>query len=119
MGELKKTFRPEFLNRVDEIIVFKQLKKDEIEKIAKNMLENLKSRLKEMEIEVDFSDNVVSFVSEKGFDTLYGARPLRRAIQTEIEDVLSEKILDGSVEKGKRYFCEVSGEEVIITESQE
>ncbi len=114
MGELKKTFRPEFLNRVDEIIVFKQLKKEEIEKIAGNMLENLKRRLGEMEIEVEFTDNVISYVSEKGFDVLYGARPLRRAIQTEIEDLLSEKILDGSIEKGKRYYCDVEDGKVKV-----
>ncbi len=115
MGELKKTFRPEFINRVDDIIVFKQLKKDEIEKIAANMLKNLKGRLSEIEIQVDFSDKVVSYVSEKGFDILYGARPLRRAIQTQIEDLLSEKILDGSIEKGKVYYCDVEDNRVRVS----
>ncbi len=114
MGELKKTFRPEFLNRVDEIIVFSQLKKEEIERIAENMLESLKKRLSEMEIEVSFSDRVISYVSEKGFDVLYGARPLRRAIQNGIEDVLSEKILEGSVEKGRKYFCDIDNERVVV-----
>jgi ATP-dependent Clp protease ATP-binding subunit ClpC len=116
MGEVKKSFRPEFINRIDEIIVFNQLKKDEIRRIAFNMLEGLKKRLEELEIEVEFSEKIVSFVSERGFDALYGARPLRREIQTRIEDVLSEKILDGSLEKGKRYFCDTDGENTLISE---
>lgn len=115
-SELKKAFRPEFLNRIDEIIIFKQLKKEEIDQIASNMLKNLKSRLADMEIEVEFTDDTVSFVSDKGFDPLYGARPLRRAIQTKIEDVLSEKILDGSMEKGKRYLCDVKDGKVSVAE---
>ncbi len=115
-GELKKAFRPEFLNRIDEIIIFKQLKKDEIKQIAANMLKNLKARLADLEIEVDFTQEAVTFVSDKGFDPLYGARPLRRAIQTKIEDALSEKILDGSVEKGKKYLCDVRDGEVVISE---
>ncbi len=113
-GELKKAFRPEFLNRIDEIIIFKQLKKEEIEQIADNMLKNLKQRLNELEIKVDFSEETVSYISEKGFDPLYGARPLRRAIQTKIEDVLSEKILDGSLEKGKKYFCDIKNEQLTL-----
>ncbi len=115
-GELKKAFRPEFLNRIDEIIIFKQLKKDEIRQIAENMLKNLKSRLSDLEIDIDFSDGTVNFVSDKGFDPLYGARPLRRTIQTKIEDVLSEKILDGSMEKGKKYLCDVKDGKVSVEE---
>ncbi len=116
-GELKKAFRPEFLNRIDEIIIFKQLKKDEIRQIAGNMLKNLKSRLSDLEIDIDFSDSTVDFVSDKGFDPLYGARPLRRTIQTKIEDVLSEKILDGSMEKGKKYLCDVKDGKVSVEEA--
>ncbi len=116
-GELKKAFRPEFLNRIDEIIIFKQLRKEEIKLISANMLKNLKSRLAELEIDVDFSDETVSYISDKGFDPLYGARPLRRAIQTKIEDILSEKILDGSVEKGKRYICDVEDGTVTVKEA--
>ncbi len=113
-GELKKAFRPEFLNRIDEIIIFKQLRKAEIERIAENMLKNLKERLSDLEITVDFTKATVSFISEKGFDPLYGARPLRRSIQTKIEDVLSEKILDGTVEKGKSYLCDVSDGKITV-----
>ena len=116
-GELKKAFRPEFLNRIDEIIIFKQLKKDEIRQIASNMLKNLKTRLSDLEIDIDFSDSTVDFVSDKGFDPLYGARPLRRTIQTKIEDILSEKILDGSMEKGKKYLCEVKDGKISVEEA--
>ena len=105
MSELKKAFRPEFLNRVDEIIVFKQLKKEEIKEIADRMLKNLQERLGSMEITVTFSDEVISMISDAGFDPVYGARPLRRAIQSKIEDKLSEEILDGKVVSGKMYLC--------------
>lgn len=114
MSELKKAFRPEFLNRVDEIIVFGQLKKDEIKEIAKRMLRNLKNRLASMEIEMDFSDDVISMVADAGFDPVYGARPLRRVIQNRIEDKLSEEILEGKVEKGKKYVCSMKNDEVVF-----
>ena len=105
MGELKKAFRPEFLNRVDEIIVFNQLTKDEIHEIAARMLNKTAERLKDMEIEMSFSPEVVELVSNAGFDPVYGARPLRRAIQSKIEDKLSEKMLDSSISAGKKYVC--------------
>lgn len=105
MGELKNTFRPEFLNRVDDIIVFNRLNQDEIRQIAKNLLQNLEKRMNTLEITCTFDDSVVDFVSKAGFDKVYGARPLKRAIQTKLEDVLSEKILDKTIEKGKSYNC--------------
>ncbi len=105
MGELKNTFRPEFLNRVDDIIVFNRLNQDEIRQIAQNLLQNLEKRMNTLEITCTFDDSVVDFVSKAGFDKVYGARPLKRAIQTKIEDVLSEKILDKTIEKGKSYNC--------------
>ncbi|MDO5014715.1 MAG: ATP-dependent Clp protease ATP-binding subunit [Clostridia bacterium] len=103
LGELKKTFRPEFLNRVDDIIVFKSLKKEEIEIIAKNLLENLAQRLEKSEIYATFDESVVRFVADKGYDPEYGARPLNRAISTEIEDSIANLILDGSIKKGQKY----------------
>lgn len=108
LGELKNTFRPEFLNRVDDIIVFNRLNQDEIRQIAKNLLINLEKRMNTLEITCTFDDSVVDFVSKAGFDKVYGARPLKRAIQTKIEDVLSEKILDKTIEKGKCYKCSCS-----------
>ena len=96
MGELKKVFRPEFLNRVDDIIVFNKLTQDEIKQIAGKMLETLSKRLAAMDITITFTDAAITAIADKGFDDSYGARPLRRAIQSEIEDVLSEKLLDGT-----------------------
>ncbi len=105
MGELKQTFRPEFLNRVDDIIVFNRLTENDIKKIAENLLKNLEKRLKEIEIDMKFDASVVKYVSKAGFDEVYGARPLKRTIQSKVEDVLSEEILDSEVEKGKSYVC--------------
>ncbi|MGB4807499.1 MAG: ATP-dependent Clp protease ATP-binding subunit, partial [Ruminococcus bromii] len=92
-GELRKVFRPEFLNRVDDIIVFNKLNKDEIKQIAVKMLKTLENRLDKMNIKISFTDNAISEIADKGFDENYGARPLRRAIQNEIEDPLSEQML--------------------------
>lgn len=99
-GELRKVFRPEFLNRVDDIIVFNKLNKDEIKQIAVKMLKTLENRLDKMNIKISFTDNAVSKIADKGFDENYGARPLRRAIQNEIEDPLSEQMLEGKVKDG-------------------
>jgi ATP-dependent Clp protease ATP-binding subunit ClpC len=111
MGELKREFRPEFLNRVDEIVVFHKLSKEDIKAIAARMLKNLSKRLSALEITVEFTENAVTAVAESGFDPVYGARPLRRAIQTRIEDALSEKLLDGSVKAGNKIICDFAGEE--------
>ncbi len=110
MGELKKLFRPEFLNRVDDIIVFEQLKKDDIKEIALRMLEILRKRTKGLGIEIEFDDSAVSRIADEGFDPVYGARPLRRAIQSKIEDPLSEKMLDLSIVAGEKYICKYEGE---------
>ena len=116
MGELKNTFRPEFLNRVDEIIVFNQLTKDEIHKIAGKLLEQTKDRLMNMKIGIRFADSVIDMVADKGFDPVYGARPLRRAIQTKVEDPLSEKMLEGVITEGKTYKCEFKDGEITFEE---
>ena len=97
MEDLKKTFKPEFLNRIDEIIVFNQLEKDDIKEIAKRMLKSLEKRLKDMDMDIVFTDEAVSALAEAGFDKVYGARPLRRAIQQKIEDPLSELILEEKI----------------------
>ena len=113
--ELKKAFRPEFLNRVDDIIVFRKLTKDEIKRIAIMMLDNLKSRLANLNIKIEFTDQAITMLSEKGFDTVYGARPLRREIQNSIEDVLSEKILDTSIKNGDHVFCDYINNDFVFT----
>lgn len=112
LSELKKTFRPEFLNRVDDIIVFKSLKKEQIKIIANNLLKQLSLRLEKNEIYVDFDDSVVSFIADKGYDPEYGARPLKRAISTQIEDYIANLILDESVKKGEKYKLSMKDEEI-------
>ncbi|MBQ9530980.1 MAG: ATP-dependent Clp protease ATP-binding subunit [Eubacterium sp.] len=97
MGDLKKTFKPEFLNRLDEIIVFNQLSEEDIKEIAKRMLKTLKKRVKDMDIEIEFTDSAIEELAKEGFDKVYGARPLRRAIQSKIEDRLSELILEEKI----------------------
>ena len=108
MGELQNVFRPEFLNRVDDIIVFNKLTQDEIKQIASKMLDVLAKRLEKLNVKITFSDEAVTAIADKGFDENYGARPLRRAIQSEIEDVLSEKMLEGSVKENSSVVCSYS-----------
>ena len=105
MGELKNTFRPEFLNRVDDIIVFNKLDKTEITEIAEKMLNNLSERTEKLNITLSFDPSVKSALAEIGFDEVYGARPLRREIQNRIEDELSEKLLSKSVKNGDKVLC--------------
>ena len=106
MEDLKRTFKPEFLNRIDEIIVFNRLKKEDIQEIAKRMLKSLDKRLAEMDIELSFTDDAISAIADAGFDDVYGARPLRRAIQQKIEDPLSERILEKKVVPGGTYVAD-------------
>ena len=113
-AELKKLFRPEFLNRVDDIIVFHKLTQDDIKEIAVKMLDNLKSRVKNMDIEIEFTDNAITAIADAGFDDTYGARPLRRAIQSKIEDTLSEKILEGTVSKDSKVSVDFADGQFIF-----
>ena len=112
MGELKKAFRPEFLGRIDEVIVFSQLTSEEIEEIAGRMIDTLKNRLRAMDLDVAFTDEIKKLVAKAGFDPVYGARPLRRALQNKVEDKLSEEILSARLLPGKKYVCGVKGEEI-------
>lgn len=114
-GELRKVFRPEFLNRVDDIIVFNKLNKDEIKQIAVKMLKTLENRLDKMNIKISFTDNAISETADKGFDENYGARPLRRAIQNEIEDPLSEQMLEGKVKDGAVVTCDFADGQFTFT----
>ena len=101
LDELKKTFRPEFLNRIDDIIVFHRLSKEDIKQIVDIMIKNLALRLESKDIYIDVNDDVREFIAKKGFDVTYGARPLRRAIQNEIEDFIAEEFLEGNIKPGK------------------
>lgn len=114
-GELRKVFRPEFLNRVDDIIVFNKLNKDEIKQIAVKMLKTLENRLDKMNIKISFTDNAISEIADKGFDENYGARPLRRAIQNEVEDPLSEQMLEGKVKDGAVVTCDFADGQFTFT----
>ncbi len=114
LSELKDAFRPEFLNRVDDIIVFNKLSHSEIELIAEKMLQNLKLRLSNLNINAQFHKSAITALADKGFDPIYGARPLRREIQSKIEDALSEKILDGSIKNGDSVECKFENEEFIF-----
>ncbi len=105
LGELKKLFKPEFLNRVDDTIVFNKLTEKDIQAIAKNLLKSLEKRLNDLDIKAEFDDTAIEAVAKAGFDEIYGARPLKRAIQSNIEDAISEKMLDGSIKSGDIVTC--------------
>ena len=100
MNELKKAFRPEFLNRIDDIIVFQPLSHEAIEQISRNMLEQLSKRLAQRHITVSYSDAAVSQLANVGFDPVYGARPLRRAITSHVEDLIAEQMLEQKIKEG-------------------
>jgi len=102
MKDLKTTFRPEFLNRIDEIIVFSQLSREDTKKIAGNMLQIVSKRLEAVGISLAVTDEALTKLAEEGFDPTYGARPLRRTIQTTIEDAAAEKLLDGTFKCGDK-----------------
>ena len=114
MGELKKSFRPEFLNRVDDIIVFRKLVKEDIKEIAKRMLSSLTKRVAAMGITIEFDENAVEKIADAGFDPVYGARPLRRAIQSKIEDKLSEEILEGKIQPNEACVCKADGDNFVF-----
>ena len=103
MSELKRVFNPEFLNRIDEVIVFNALARDHIAGIAKLMLEEVEQRLKENGVELVVLPDAVDFIVERGYDPQFGARHLRREIQRHIEDPVAQKMIDGSARDGRIY----------------
>ena len=114
MPDLKRTFKPEFLNRLDEIIVFTQLEKDDIKEIARRMLVTLTKRLADMDIEIEFTDAAIDALADAGFDKTYGARPLRRAIQSKIEDRISELILEEKITPNSKCTVDFKDGEFIF-----
>ncbi len=116
MGELKNTFKPEFINRIDEIIVFSRLTKENIRQIAVKLLGEVSRRTAEMEIELDFDDSAADKIAQVGFDEVYGARPLKRAVRANIEDKLSELLLEGKIAAGKKYICKAVNSEFVFDE---
>ena len=102
MEELKKAFRPEFLNRIDETVVFHSLKQEEIHEIVKIMSQSVVKRMAEQEVKVKITPAAIEVIGKVGFDPEYGARPIRRALQKEVEDRLSEALLSGQIQLGDK-----------------
>ena len=114
MGELKKEFRPEFINRIDEIIVFHKLNDEDIKKIIDIMLKQVTKRLEEQGMKVEIGNDVKELIAKKGVDANYGARPLKRAIQNILEDKIAEEILDGKIKPNKKAYASVQDEKIVI-----
>ena len=112
--ELSKFFAPEFLNRVDDVVIFNSLIKEHIDKITKLEIEILLKRVKSKNYHFTYGDEVVDLISKVGFDETYGARPIKRAIQEKIEDYISEKILMDEIVEGKTYNLIVEGENILL-----
>ena len=114
MADLKRTFRPEFLNRIDEIIVFRQLTEDNIRQIARRMLDVTGARMAQQGITLEAEDDAVAELARDGFDPQYGARPLRRAIQSMVEDTVAEKMLEGELKSGDTAHVRLKDGKVVI-----
>lgn len=114
MKEMKNFFSPEFLNRIDDTIVFNELKQDDIKKITEIELNKLVNRLNEMKYKISYDETLVEYLAKTGFDELYGARPLKRAIQDKVEDLISEEVLTNKIVEGKSYKLSVEGENIKI-----
>ena len=116
MEEVKRLFKPEFLNRIDDIIVFHMLNKEEIKKIVGLLLKEFVIRCKtQMNIEVKVRDSVKELIAKEGFDPKYGARPLKRAIQNKIEDAMAEEILEGNMKAGDEVVIGLSKQKIKFT----
>ena len=114
MGELKKQFRPELINRIDDIIVFHKLEDEDIKKIIEIMISQVIKRLEAQDINIEIDNSVKELIAKKGVDNNYGARPLRRAIQSMLEDKIAEAILDGIIKTGKKAKAIVENDEIVI-----
>ena len=114
MGELKNAVRPEFLNRIDDIIVFNRLSEEEIAQIADNMLRQVASRMQDMEITMDWTDAAKKHLAKAGFDPVYGARPLRRAVTNEVEDLVAEESLEGKIKAGQHVTLDEADGKLVL-----
>jgi ATP-dependent Clp protease ATP-binding subunit ClpC len=114
LGELKKSFRPEFLNRVDGVVVFHSLDKEQIRQIVDLMLASVTQQLREKGVTLEVTETAKDFLGEKGYDEVYGARPLRRVIQDQVEDKLSEDLLRGKFQSGDTVIVDLEGEEIVV-----
>ena len=114
MEELKRTFRPEFLNRIDEVIVFHSLREEHVKEIVGIMIEDLEKRMEKLNINIKVTDKTIDYISDEGFDPVYGARPLERAITKMIEDQLAEEILKGAVSKDDNIVIDYKGDKLVF-----
>ncbi len=117
MGDLRRTFRPEFLNRIDDIIVFHQLTREDIREIATNMLATVEKRIAGLGVTLTVTDEALDKLAGKGFDPVYGARPLRRVIQTDIEDNVAELVLTGTLKSGDKAEARVEDGKIVIVKA--
>ncbi|MEL7083921.1 MAG: AAA family ATPase, partial [Cyanobacteria bacterium J06597_1] len=117
--EMKQFFRPEFLNRLDEIVVFRQLQKPEVQEIANIMLTQVQQRLSDRNIQLKFTTAFEDKLVDKGFDPAYGARPLRRAISRLVEDELAEAILSGAISDGSTAVMDVNQDGSVVVSTQQ
>ena len=117
MKDLRSTFRPEFLNRVDSVIVFHQLSREDIKKIASNMIATVAARLEGLGIGLDVTEEALDKLAEQGFDPVYGARPLRRTIQSVIEDTVAEKLLEGVLKTGDTAAAVLENDKIVVNKA--
>ncbi len=117
LGELRRAFKPEFLNRIDETIVFRRLSKENIRSIARNLAAISADRVKAMGIDLEIGEDAIELLSEKGFDSVYGARPLRRCIQNMLEDTVAEMVLTGALSQGDKALVGVRNGEIFVENS--
>ncbi len=115
LGELKTAVRPEFLNRIDDIIVFNRLNEDEIAQIADGMLRQVAARMQDMEIELTWTEAAKKHLAKAGFDPVYGARPLRRAVTSEVEDLVAEASLKGEIKAGDRVTLDTADDQLVLS----
>ena len=111
---LEKSFKPEFLNRLDEIIIFHSLSEKQIRKIVDLQLLNVNTRLGKKNIKIEFSDKLKDYLSKKGFDPVYGARPLKRLIQNQVLDELALKIIEGKIKQDKKFQIDIVKDKIVI-----
>jgi ATP-dependent Clp protease ATP-binding subunit ClpC len=114
MEEVKRLFKPEFLNRIDDTIVFHKLSKDDIKEICTKMLEIVNKRMESIGIKMSIDESAVDLLAEQGYDPIYGARPLRRKIQSSVEDTVAEKMLEGNIKEGDEVTIKAEDEKIVV-----
>ncbi len=114
MAELRRSFRPEFLNRLDEIILFRPLTRENLNSIIDLMVESLRKRLKDRDLDLELTDAAKELIIERGYDPLYGARPLRRVLQSSVETLVARTILRGDISAGSTITVDARDGELVV-----